>query len=897
VTDPFGTRAIRDRVLAAWAASPARFREDANAEEDAAASPYLVAELAQNAADAAARAGVPGALLLEVVDGTLYAANAGAPLDAAGVEALCHLRASAKSSGVGRYGVGFKAVLAVTDAPEVHSRSGSVAWSRDRTAAEVTAIPALAEEVARRNGAVPVMRLPYDAAPDAHAAALLDDWDTVVVLPLRGPFELGEVDDTLLLTLALDSVTVHGTTYRRDPAWVVHTASGDLPPDLLAGRPVEERERGTWAVTVAARTRDGVPEPWLGDRRLRAPQPADERVDVPVFLSVSVPLEPSRRHVVSGPLTDWLVGRAAEAYVALLESLPATPALLSLLPASLPAGTIDLALREALAPLLPRARLFANPDGVRLRAEEAAILDAGPASDALTTLLGLPQLVDPSWLGRRRALLTSIGVRVLDTADVVDLLHGLDREPSWWAEVYAALAGVPDRDALRALPVPLADGRTVTGPPGLLLPADPDLVAASEPLGLRWVHPDAVTGRAADTLLAAGAQHAEPGALLDSLRDAVEASLDDDPLVPPDDLYPVVLRLLAAEPSAATDRGWLASLALPSTDGDLRAAEELLLPEAYGGRLARWVRDDSPFGVLADDVAATYGAAALEAAGVVRTFDLKGDDLDWVRDDAWPEALAELPALDDATLDRLRNDVLLPATDGTLRRPHELAADDADPLLAPLYATLAPLPDSARSVVARLGLVTTVEAMDDDALADLADRLAAADVTLRQVRHLHAALARTGAALSPARVRTSDLSVVAAEDAYVVDRPDLLPLLGDRPWVPVDVALARALADVLDLRLATSLPYDVTSERTRTDRLANLAPGMPDTSVDVHQDLTVDGTRVAWFAAGTPAVDGTPYGVARLAAWLSGDWRARHAIEAALRGDARDADESLLDPL
>jgi len=31
-SDPFGTAELRRRVLDAWAASPARFREDANAE-------------------------------------------------------------------------------------------------------------------------------------------------------------------------------------------------------------------------------------------------------------------------------------------------------------------------------------------------------------------------------------------------------------------------------------------------------------------------------------------------------------------------------------------------------------------------------------------------------------------------------------------------------------------------------------------------------------------------------------------------------------------------------------------------------------------------------------------------------------------------------------------------
>src|SRR5437763_9228383 len=108
VADPFHTAAQRTRVLAAWAASPARFREDANAEEDLVRGGYrdrLLVELAQNAADAALRAGVPGRLRLELTvqagdDGAevevLRAANTGAPLDADGVQGLASLRASAK---------------------------------------------------------------------------------------------------------------------------------------------------------------------------------------------------------------------------------------------------------------------------------------------------------------------------------------------------------------------------------------------------------------------------------------------------------------------------------------------------------------------------------------------------------------------------------------------------------------------------------------------------------------------------------------------------------------------------------------------------------------------------------------------------------------------------------
>src|SRR5687768_13268893 len=187
--DPFGTADARRAVLAAWTDSPARFREDANTEEDLVRGGYrdrLLVELAQNAADAARAAGVAGRLRLDLVDdgaGVLRAANTGAPLDAAGVQGLATLRASAKRDepgSVGRFGVGFAAVLAVTDEPAVVSRSGGVRFSAEATRAEVAARPSLGEEVARRHGAVPVLRLPWPAE-----GTVPPGFDTEVVLPLR----------------------------------------------------------------------------------------------------------------------------------------------------------------------------------------------------------------------------------------------------------------------------------------------------------------------------------------------------------------------------------------------------------------------------------------------------------------------------------------------------------------------------------------------------------------------------------------------------------------------------------------------------------------------------------------------------------------------------------------
>ena len=154
LNDPFSTAELRSRVLDAWAASPARFREDANAEEDYALGGYrdrVVVELAQNAADAAARAGVPGRLRLTLRDGTLTASNTGAPLDAAGVEALSTLRASSKRDDQGGpgerapsggSGSGSRRWSRSATRRRIHSATGVVGWSRERTGLLAAGVPA-----------------------------------------------------------------------------------------------------------------------------------------------------------------------------------------------------------------------------------------------------------------------------------------------------------------------------------------------------------------------------------------------------------------------------------------------------------------------------------------------------------------------------------------------------------------------------------------------------------------------------------------------------------------------------------------------------------------------------------------------------------------------------------
>ena len=684
LNDPFATAALRGRVLDAWAASPARFREDANAEEDYALGGYrdrVVVELAQNAADAAARAGVPGRLRLTLRDGTLVASNTGAPLDAAGVEALSTLRASSKrdhagpgdagdAATVGRFGVGFAAVVAVSDSPRIHSATGAVGWSRERTGLLVAGVPAVAGELEARGGHVPVLRLPFD--DDDRADDLpLAGFTTSVELPLRDQAAVGlvtrllaETGPALLLALpALAEIVIETggvtrvltavragdmVTITDDDAevaggvvsrWRVAADGGVLDPALLADRPAEERARTAWSVRWAvpvdaadgAGADAGAPIALPGDgvsAVVHAPTPTDEPLGLPALLLASFPLSPDRRHVAPGPLTDFLVERAADVYAAMLPGLPAGPGLLDLVPGPVGRGELDARLARAIASRLPDVAFLPAADGAtdaaapRIRPRDAVLLAGG--SPALADWLApvLPGLITGP---TRHPAFAVLAVRRLPLAELADLLASLDREPAWWRGLYTALAGAPAEELaeLGALPVPLADGRLVRGPRGLLLPGSglehPDRLAV---LGLRVVAPEA----AHPLLVRLGAFEATPRTVLEdaatraavaaSYDAAVEAGYDDDR---PERVADAVLGLVAALDAEPGDYPYLADLALPGDDGDWYPAGELLLP---GSPLAEVIAADAPFGTVDQAAVDRYGARALEAAGVLSSFGL-----------------------------------------------------------------------------------------------------------------------------------------------------------------------------------------------------------------------------------------------------------------------------------
>lgn len=970
--DPFGTAALRSRVLAAWAASPARFREDANAEDELVRGAYrdrLIVELAQNAADAAVRAGVPGRLLLRLDGDVLTAANTGAPLDAAGVEGLSTLRASAKRDDdpvatVGRFGVGFAAVLAVTDEPAILSTTGGVRWSRSEVRAAAADVPALEPELARRGDAVPVLRLPYPAQGEVPPP-----YDTVVVLRLRDDLArtavadlLAGVGDAVLLALPglTDLVVEVDGAHRAISArhvgdsveldddgvrtrWRLARRSGDLDPALLTDRPAEERTRPYWAVTVAVpidAVGDPVALPASVARVVHAPTPTDDQTALPVLVLATFPLDTTRRRVAPGPLTDSLVGEVGHAYAALARGFVG-PGLLDLVPGPLGAGELDAALHRAVVAELAATPLVPAADGTGPIRPADVVLVPGlrTASDPSAVAAVVGGLPAPEWW--RTDPLRRLGAREMPLAGVVDALSGLDLTPTQWRDVYAALTGA-DQEALATLPVPLADGRVVRGPRGLLLPTgevEPGVVAS---LGLRIVATEAVH----PLLRRLGALDATPAAVLrdPGVRAAADALADDEPAAVDERLAQVaaLLHLVAAAGATVDDEPWLARIPLPDATGHPVPAGDLLMPDAIVIDL--FDADPAELTVAAEAVQ-HWGPAVLRAIGVrdgfgtVRDIDVPLDgqtwhdlddeggwvaavlaslprhdlppvlvelnairDLDLVRDDAWPHALAVLaggpatrPAVVEpayATVDNGSRHTVEPYTAWWIRtharidglRLHEFCAADAEPVVRSL---LRPLDVGLDNGMTRALRLPTTLAEAEPSL--LLDRLADPDLRLsaRDLASVYAVLATADpqAVSVPQRVRIPDGAgsrVVAADSAVVADGPQWLQLdleaVVPGPLALTDVLRIEPAADAVD-----ATPVGEGSVVPVPEVVGVLLPEPPSTYVE-HDDLVVGGAPVDWWVDAEGMVHAaTADGLARGLSWATGRWELRFAVAEAIR--------------
>lgn len=181
-------RKFSEQALAAYEKQPSLVEEHSNQEQDTARGGYAdrqLVELIQNAADQIHES--DGDRIEIVLDSkVLYCADNGNPLDKNGVSALLtsHRGTKRNTAQIGRFGVGFKSVLGVTDSPSVFSHGVSMKFDRAFSKRRISAV---VEGLAH----YPVLRIaePMDAMSEKQSDETLGElmqWATNIVrLPLR----------------------------------------------------------------------------------------------------------------------------------------------------------------------------------------------------------------------------------------------------------------------------------------------------------------------------------------------------------------------------------------------------------------------------------------------------------------------------------------------------------------------------------------------------------------------------------------------------------------------------------------------------------------------------------------------------------------------------------------
>ncbi|MFD4432138.1 sacsin N-terminal ATP-binding-like domain-containing protein, partial [Nocardia sp. NPDC058497] len=304
-------------MLAAWRDSPTRLREDSASEADLVAAGYrdrVFTELAQNAADAAAKAGVAGELSVRVLDGRLHIANTGVPLSVSGVHALTALRASGKTDveQVGRFGVGFTAVRSVGDEIEVRSTTGSIRFSRVAT---LNALREIGIQIPDDLAAIapPVLRLAWPVPTTPVTGA-----DTEIVIHLRDDVDADALLEALraeAIDLLLEFPALHRIRIADMEFTSTVTDLGTNGLTELAITPSGNTTQRWWQYsTPRARwllpLRDGRPVATAPDV-LRAPTRSDEELSLPAILVADIPMQPDRRRLLPGArITEIATGYA-----------------------------------------------------------------------------------------------------------------------------------------------------------------------------------------------------------------------------------------------------------------------------------------------------------------------------------------------------------------------------------------------------------------------------------------------------------------------------------------------------------------------------------------------------------------------------------------------------------
>lgn len=293
---------LSSSAILAYQAKPTLVTEHANHEESIRTGGYAnrtLLELVQNAADA--MAGNPDdadigrvEIVLDPATKTLYCANSGRPFSKNGLIAITHAHLSGKRGDeIGRFGLGFKSVLAVTDSPQVISRSVSFEFNSAEAQASIDGIGSSSRRL-------PILRTPtvLDAAELLDSDPIVRElatWATTIVrLPeVTGADRLRREmqnfsSEFLLFVGAVREVRLN--VLGDDGFETSHTSR-----DLGKGRFKIERP-------------DGGGDEWLVGERMHSPSSAARREvgeavsRSQIKVNVAVPLKPRRANPETGDL-------------------------------------------------------------------------------------------------------------------------------------------------------------------------------------------------------------------------------------------------------------------------------------------------------------------------------------------------------------------------------------------------------------------------------------------------------------------------------------------------------------------------------------------------------------------------------------------------------------------
>lgn len=286
------------RTIDSYRIHPDLISEHSNHEESIKTGGYAnrtLLELVQNAADALAGADETGVeasgrveIVLDTTNQVLYCANSGRPFSKSGLTAMTMAHLSGKRGDeIGRFGLGFKSVLAVSQSPQVLSQSISFEFNSAVARGELSKVSA-----AKR---YPILRTAtqLDATAEIEADPVLADlasWATTIVkLPNalnldRLQQEITDFSSEFLLFVGAVR-EIHLRVIGEKPFETRHVSR-----DLGEGRFRIERPDGEYEEWVVSST---MHSPSLGARREVGEAVSREEVKV----TVAVPVRQSRLRI------------------------------------------------------------------------------------------------------------------------------------------------------------------------------------------------------------------------------------------------------------------------------------------------------------------------------------------------------------------------------------------------------------------------------------------------------------------------------------------------------------------------------------------------------------------------------------------------------------------------